>query len=257
MPISWLPTALVDVWEESEANSFSYKDTSSATVTLRCAWADRFTVLEDILFNGGTYPYLPGALMYAQEGSCVPASGQALNDGEGLTYEHALVTIKYTNDKDDNGSGDIISESLEPHVEFMSLDPAEFRWGSASGDALNAEEAPGRLIVGFDYVQTEYNLVTLPTTIITELGKCNSGTIAASLLGISFAAETLLFASATPSRKIDSAGNAKWTLAKRFSFRPTEWNKFWRGKTQSWESIYIAGGSIYRNFPTSGTLPIV
>lgn len=228
-----------------------------ATVQLRCPWTHRFDLLTDILQNRLLYPYRTTSNARAKTGGSTPAAGKSsLLDTQALSYDEAIVTIEYaTNDEEDDGV-DVYSESLEPSAEFLTLDPAKFRWGSASGTQVEPAEAPGMLIVGFDLLQTNYKLSALPTTIITELGHCNQASITATILGLTFTAEQLLFVTATPSRTVNSDGDFEWTLPKRFSFRKNGWNKFWRASTGTFESIFIAGGSQYRSYPTSTLLPL-
>jgi hypothetical protein len=67
------------------------------------------------------------------------------------------------------------------------------------------------------------------------------------LLGITFPAQTLLFNPPTINRKITTAGAQAWTVACRFSYRASGWNKSWRAATQQWEQVY------YRNPSGSGS----
>lgn len=255
MPINFTPTAF-NTYEQHGSHQLVVSDSGvTATLQLRVAWADRHAIIDDLIYNGASYPYITDFQIPVKSVTCVPDGAKAISDGEGLIYPEALLTVNYDTAREVSDD-DIISESLEPNLEFFTLPHQNFRWGSASGDPLAAEEAPGKLIVGFDYVQTRYNLASVPTTVTSELGKVNSGLVTAPQLGLSFAAGTLLYASASPSRKVTTDGDNKWTIASKFSYRPSGWNNFWRAKTQAYSSIYIAGGSQYNNF-VAGTLPIV
>lgn len=215
-------------------------------VTLRCPWANRRSVVDDILGYSRPYPRFSSGDARARTAAIV-GDGTFVKDGSLHDPEVALITITYGPGPEDV-EGNIISETLEPSAEFLTNDHRQFRWSSASGDKLVPEEAPGKLIIGLDYVQTRYNLGSLPVQILLP-GICNNGAWTAQTLGLTFAIETLLYVNSIPNRTITTGGTEGWNMTSRASFRPNGWNKFWRAKTQSWESMYIAGGAEYKNFP--------
>lgn len=254
----WTP-AVSDVWEEkgSPQEVFSAESGLQVSVTLRCAWDDRFAVLDDILQNQYTYPRCPGSQCNARTGSSRPYEGKMDSTGTGdslATYDQALITINYTQDltREDNGSGgfNIFSESLEPSAEFLTLSPAKFRWTNSSGPKLRPEEAPGKLIVGYDYVQTRYQMASIPVEVINPgPGVVNNAAITAQLLGLTFPIETVLYQNSQPQRTISTSGVTRWTIPSRFSIRPNGWNKFWRPST-GWDEIYDEdAAAIYKNYP--------
>lgn len=255
MPINFT-TGVFATHEVHNSHSFSVSESGvTASIQLRVPWADRYLIIDDLMYNDGKYPYITDFDMPVKGCTCVPDGAKAATDGEGLVYDEAIITVSYDTARETTET-DIVSESLEPNLEFFTLPYQDFRWGSAVGDPLKPEEAPGKLLVGFDVVQTRYNLTTIPSTTTSELGKVNSGSVTLAQLGLIMAAGTLLFASSSPSRKVTSTGDNKWTLANKFSYRPQGWNTFWRAKTQAMTAMYIAGGSQYNNF-VPGTLPIV
>ena len=253
----------IDVFEEDGSPNERTTDNGlEATVTLRCNWADRLTILDHIIGDERLYPRFPASGARALGGTSRP-QGQSSADGQGLVYPTAILTIEYGHGDEgtgETGGGDIISESLEPSAEFLTLDHTNFLWGNPdpeTGVALEAAEAPGFLIVGFDYVQTIYNLATVPTTILSEIGKVNQSSQVASLLGLTFPAETLLYTAGSPSKTTKSDGSGKWNVTCRYSFRRTGWNKFWRPTTQTYESIYIKDNAEYKSYVPSSSLPLV
>jgi hypothetical protein len=219
--------------------------------TIRCNWANRTNVVNDILGNRLAYPRFLTAGPRARTASIVGKGTPVVaNDEKVVIYEQALITITYKIGPEDS-EANVISESLEPAAEFMTQDYTKFRWGSAGGTALAPEEAPGKLVVGFDYVQTRYGLATLPAAILTP-GIVNQAIATATLLGLSFPIETLLYMSSTPQRTFTTGGTEGWNMTSRFSYRPNGWNKFWRPETQTWVKQYLAtefGGAEYKNYP--------
>lgn len=230
-----------------------------ATATVLVPWVDRWTIVDDIVGSRRTYPYAPNSGALALSASISPF-GKSTDDGQGLTYEKAKIAIKYgqlDGQQVDGGSGTVYAESLQPSAEFMPLNHEKFRWASASGDKLLEAEAPGRLEIGLDYVQKQYQLSTVPATVLSTIGNVNSGAQVSAILGLTFAAETLLYTTPTLERTIASDGTGKWDLTMAFSYRASGWNKFWRADTQAYARIYIAGGSQYNNYPLSSSLPLL
>ena len=257
MAISWLtdtspPHGLAEPDELHITQSESWSnDKISTQVELKVAWNERYDVLHNLLTSGKRWPYHASNTCIASSGSIVPFPGQqGTRDGGGYIYDYAKLTVVFESLSATEGEETTIySESIEPTLEFQTLPPSQFRWGSGSGDELLPEEAPGRLQVGLDYVVTLYNLPSIPTEAVTLIGKSNSGTVTSASLGLTFAAETLLFNPPKISRNVAFGSSNRYTMQTRFTCKPSGWNKFWRSSTQAYESIYVAGGSEYKNFP--------
>lgn len=245
--------------EQWDANGFS------ATRVLRCAWSSRFTLADELLGgdSGRGALYEPktstgaratGIAMGPPGGTMLPISGTIAG------YNNAELTVTYGNGPGD--SADLVSESLEPTAEFLTLPPEKFLWGSGTvgtGVDLEEDEAPGMLIRGMDYVLTRYQVPYIPIALTTLPGKVNDATVTASLLLTSpgvcmaFAAETLLFGNPTLQRTTKTDNSPCWTINYRFSYRPSGWNKYWRSgaSTPGYETLYEKGGSAYKSYPTA------
>lgn len=228
------------------------EDEFTATRQLRCAWSDRLQLMADLIGGRDVYPYFDsGSRLTARTGGAVPFGRQVGESGVTASYETALVTINYStkgNDKEGN-QGDLYSETLEPNVEFLTLGHEDFRWGSADGEALKENEAPGRLIRSLDYLLTIYQVYAIPSAVLDLIGCVNYTSWLADLLGLTFPAGTLLYNPPQITRKITFEEIEPWTLSFRFSYRPDGWNKFWRQKTQQFESIYHKDEGLYYNYP--------
>lgn len=232
------------------------KEGLTASVQVKVPWADRYTIIDDIIGLRRTYPYAPSSGAVATTGGSRPFGGSSQST-QGLSYEHAIVTINYEQRNTETFAGTVYSESVEPSAEFLTLDHNDFRWGAADGDEVLETEAPGRLETGFDYVQNLYELSSIPNAVLSTIGHVNQSFHYAAILGFNFPPETLLYVIPSTSRELDSQGNGKWKLTLRTSFKPNGWNKYWRAKNKQYESIYIAGGDEYKNYPLSGSLPII
>jgi hypothetical protein len=104
-------------------------------------------------------------------------------------------------------------------------------------------EAPVRILRTLNIIRTRYKLTALPTEYLTCLAGVNSLAYASSILGLTFAAETLMFQPGGTSRTFTNLGASGWTATAKFCFNPNGWNKYWRAETQSFEYAYIAGST--------------
>lgn len=240
------------------------RDSFTQTVTLRVPWNKRYAVRDELLF-GPTgvegpklYPYHSNPTTIATSIGITPDNAKSNNDGgDGLEYIDALLTVGFElaeAKETEPGSGlyDFISEEFTPTAEFLTIDHNGFLWGSATegvGVPLEAAEAPGKLIIGADYTQTRYNLSSIHSDYLSLIGHTNNAAHTAQLLGVTFAIDTLLFNPPSTNRTIKSNGTGLWTLSSTFTYKPTEWNKFWRAKEQQFEEMYILGDSRYFNYP--------
>lgn len=244
--------SLIDCSEEhtTVGENFTLESGMAASVMLRCNWADRHALVEDILGGGRVYPntgFLNPPL--AASAAIKPAPTNYGVTGQSIDYVHALVTVNYSNEVEKTGT-DLVSESLEPTIEFLTEDYRRFRWSAADGDPLLEGEAPGRQFHSLNLVRTLYNVVSMPAAVRTAIGGVNDAVYNSALLGLTWNAEELLYHPPNLSRVIKTDGIAGWTLTMKFSDKPEGWNKYWRAKTQTWEAIFLAdGGGEYKSYP--------
>lgn len=220
------------------------KDGVSASVVLRCAYADRLALMDDLLGfprvwprSGYTLP--PSAISCA----CKPDLTKYTQSSQEIVYEEALVTVNYSTEVQD-----LVSESLEPTQEFITLDYRRFCWGSPNGPNLIEGEAPGKLIRGLNIVRTLYKKTTVPAAVLATTG-VNNVAYSSNLLGLTFPSETLLYEPGNLSRTFTTLGTEGFTVTVKFSYRQHGWNKFWRADTQQWTRIYLRGGAQYNSYP--------
>lgn len=236
--------------EEAGSVQESYDDergTLKASVTLRCAWGDRHLLVADVCGNRKAWPKGSASVApLAATAAIVPVltPGSPSVSGQEVEYGEALVTINYTTE-----IVDVVSESIEPYAEFITLDHKWFRWGSANGAALREEEAPGKLVRGINFVRTELNKTTLAPELISLIGSVNSSAVVGSIVSFTYAAGTLLYAPPSISYKKDSGGATKFDITKKFTYNANGWNKFFRSSSASWQAIYLAGGGVYNSYP--------
>lgn len=242
--------SIIDCAEEhdTQGGGASIENGTDCHVTLRCAWADRYLLVEDLLSNRREWPHGSFSSPPQAFSATIRTAGTAyLTVGQTCEYIHALVDVNYSDELKD-----LISESLEPTVEAQTLDYKRFRWGTADGDPLLEGEAPGRLVRGLTIVRTLYEVPNpLPLILLTGPGSTNDAPYTSSLLGgLVFDTETLLFVPPTLSRSIKASGSEAWTVGLKFMYKAETWNKFWRAKTGAYEEIFdIEGAAAYKNNP--------
>jgi hypothetical protein len=227
-----------------------------ATRILRCDWSDRYDLEAEILAAGGEqYPFRSATGLRARSIAIRPANGEILDasgDPTMASYQQALLTVAYrtptTGDAEEVGDA-LISESLEPWTEFYTLDWSKFRWGATDGPPIKENEAPGRLVRGVDYIFTRHESATIPAAAFSLIGKVNVASVTATLLGVTFGAQTLLYKPPTLQRSITTDGAEAWKIIYRFSYRPEGWNRFWRPETATFVQLYTASGA-YDNYLT-------
>lgn len=208
-----------------------------------------------------TYWLSVGSGAIALTVGATPFKAEQKGSDDVAAYEKALITVEYGPPKGgappEDVEGVLMSESLEPTAEFLTEDYTQFQWGSgATGIPLKENEAPGRLMRGLDYVVTLHQVTTLPASTLSHVGFVNSVAISpktVGLTGLTFAIETLLYQPPTIQRVITTEGAKKWTVTKRYTYKPNwdganarGWNWFWRAETGIYEQLYLKGTDTVR-----------
>ena len=252
-------------FEEDQSPIENWGDNGlNVSVRLRTLWADRYTVLDDIISNWRPYPNLLGTagafLAFAATGAITPVgkSDRAVAGEQSLTYEHALLQIQYKpmNYGEPPTPGDpsiLFTESLEPNVEFLTVPHIDLVWNADGTEGVKPEDAPGLLLSSFDYVQSQFRVASLVADFVNHVGHVNNAAIVSSLLGFTFPIETLYFNPPTLDRTINTLGASMWNITTRFSYRPQTWNKFLRPDevgVNNWSPMYVkSGGTVFKPYP--------
>ncbi len=245
----------IDCAEEAGSCSESYDDDRGimkASVKLRCAWTNRHLLVADVCGQRLAWPkgaagLVPKAATASIEPVLTPGDPNS-SDQQELIYGQALVTINYT-----TAIVDVVSESIEPYTEFITLDHRNFRWGSGSGTPLREEESPGRLVRGINFVRNELDKTgTLDYTLLSLIGAVNAAPVTGSIINMTFPANTLLYAPPSISYKKDSTGTVKFDLTKKFTYQQAGWNAYFRPSVGAFQRIYVAGASVpYDSYPVA------
>jgi hypothetical protein len=259
-------SSLVDVAEMNDSPQEKWQDGRlTATVRLMVPWDSRNLLVADIVGGYQLYPRLPQSGARATGATITPVPNSAAAAlpfmADACNYEYALVTIEYVRNESTPETVDLISESLSPTSEFLTLDPKSFRWDKDGNKPLKEGEAPGKLVRGLEYSITQHKVLYIPAACLTLPGCCNNAPYFARLLGLTFPAETLLYSPPHAERKITSNPDDPpyWQLSHSLSFKPDGWNKTWNAETGRYEQLYVARTkAVYKNHPPasfSGVLP--
>lgn len=220
----------------------------NCSVLLQCLWDDRHALMEDLLISPRAWPKSFGGVNpNAINCAAYPhPNGQYSTDGQECAYTgDALVQVQY--------STQIVttaSESIEPYLDYDSIDNRILHWGSGAGEVLLEAEAPSILLRGLNISRTMYRLAAIPNEVLTCVGKVNVAAYTSSLLGLTFAAETLLFQPGGVQRSFTNFGTLGWTLTTKFGYKPNTWNQFRKLSDGSYDKIYFANGTQFRPYPT-------
>lgn len=220
----------------------------TSSVTLRCAYADRHTVAGDICANRRLWPKGAYGIVPKASRASIKAEfnvGSFTSGSQMFIPQTALVTIYYSTQ-----TADIITESVEPIAQSTILDHKLFAWGSANGEMVTEEEAPGMLVRGMNLVRNSYYVqLPLDPNLLIMNGFVNNAAFSSTLLGLTFDVETLLFGPPVINRKINSNGVQQFDVTKKWSWQPSGWNTYWRARDQSWQQMYVRQtGQVYKQY---------
>lgn len=251
-----------------------------------CAWDDRYYI-RDLLINGGgeQFPYgsQSGTEGYVQHVSVRPMSGEAVGVSAGLAvYTKAIIEAKYgfraagVPQPDPGNPNKLISESIDPTVEFLTVDHRSYQWASpyrvpktidANGNvtawdksrALSADQAPGYQMYGLIYTYTRHNMAQVPTALLSLYGTSNLNPVVSVTFGLTFPPETLVLLPTPINVTWIAVGG--WLLKKvelslKLHYRNIpSWNKFWRPDLYNetvdsmWDTIERYDGTPLKQYP--------
>lgn len=229
--------------------NYSIEGGIQASVGLRVTNANKELLVDDLLSNQREWPhtgftekpraYAASLTPVATEGP----GGGAPSTGQTINYTHWIANVSYTTDP----TRTLISESIEPSGEFVRLDHRLFRWNNDNAPLLPGE-SPGILRRRLKLTRRLFQQPAVPTAILS-VGAVHNAAYASPLLGITFAANTLLLEPQPVERTITTAGSEGFNYTISFLYQPEGWNKYWRTDTQAWDSIKLADGTAYNSYP--------
>lgn len=244
----------------SPVESRDHRGRLVATRMFECDWADRLTILNDLIAAGGEqYPYSGGSPIFCLGVKCDPFESGPIVDANGLnTYQKVKITAEYgtresrvTQPHPDNPT-QLFSESWDPSIEFLTVDYRKFKWATSyqvpvsfdptTGDVtawkpsfeLTADQAPGFQLHGAVYTYTRHNMTTVPTELQDLEGSINQYFVRTVTFGRTLPAQSCLMLPCPIEVAWFSAPGGGWPIPRvsvsfRMHFRNIpSWNKFFR-----------------------------
>ena len=225
---------------------------------LQCAWGSARTLVQELMGYAANpdptaglvsllltephrFPWEPAMLARAAEitpfgrGTLDPTKSNA------MTYPHARVRVTYATseygDANDLPTGE---ESLTPSVRFLTVGGSDLFWDRSGADGVDlADDLPGLAIRSLDYAVTIPEMPTLPSAVLDLVGTVNAAAWSSTRLGLTFAAETLMYQPPSLKRTVTAFGVGAWKAEFRFAYNPFGWNTFYRSS----ETETYAGGT--------------
>ena len=238
-----------------------------ATRTLECAFDDRLTLGRELqgevreIADGEfewmrpqRYPHMDYAFV---DQVSVDPFGKTTGSGSSAVqnWESARLTVVYRIpktggvDQDDEDAEDelLVTESLEPTMEILTIPNQKLWWDAGCTKRLSMTEAPAYLLRTCNWVYAREKLPTLGDEFFTYIGKVNNAAITSRTIGYTFPPETLLYKPPHTEREIWVSGAKTWKATLRLTVKPEGWNVFPRVKDDStiieWGAIYNANGA--------------
>lgn len=252
MPLAYSSVACTEV-HGTAIEDYSIEGGAQCSVTLKVAAADKDSLVADLLANQNAWPQLSAwtSPPRAYAATVTPHATNSPADGQVYIWDEYLVAVKYSTDP----TRQLYSEELEPTAEFVRLDHRYFRW--ASGAPLSDGEAPGLLRKSLNLTRTYFQAAAVPAEVLTGIGKVHNANYTSTSLGLTFAAETLLFLPNPVQRQVSTAGSSGFNYAVKFAYKPETWNKFYRANTNSYESIYDLAGSVVKPYVPANLIALL
>lgn len=233
----------------------------TASVRLYCAFVDRWVIINDLLINARVWPYIIGTTfpVIARAASVVPQIEKTTTTGQTFDWLNCEIDVQYGVPKLEDRV--TLAEEIVPSAQFITLDPHGYRWGSANGDPLKDEEAPGFQDVTAIWRLTRYRLPNIPAYLDSLYGKCNNATLVpVTLTGYSFAAERVILASWKANRSVNlllAGASDKWDVTTELAIKRNSWNQYLRGKEGTYQDLYVQGGTRFTPYPLADFSPVV
>ncbi len=208
-----------------------------ATRVLRCAWADRLTLADQMLTGylvnlgadcdgnvivsrmGQLYPYRDG--IFADTCHIEPFSTDisAVNgNGQFAGYSWAKVTVHYKPYSFDVITGNLLAEeSVRVSTQVVHIPYAQLYWAGTPPVALNQGESPTKIIRVLEWSLSYRQLLVIPSCWLDATGNVNCDEVTSPQLNRTFAPESLLYHGPEITRVVGESGRQYWNVTLSFS----------------------------------------
>lgn len=213
---------------------------------LRCAWADRVTLINEL--NTGTnlqYPYPDGTTAALIRRIDIENDGRqsGKDENDRVSYVSAVLNVHYSTRGPVLLGDFLVTERLEPNTFTIPIPNQAVRWGD--GTSLPDRFADNvATINSFSYVWQLHDALVVPTWLSSRIGTCNFNTVVATTLGYSFAPGTLRYTPGVIQTSYRFGQIIRYDVVVRYEHNPFGWNNFYRSDTGTWEPLYLADGTL-------------
>lgn len=239
-------------WANSPQDGFRDNNQFWGRRVLRCAWDERILLMRQL--NGGyrddetgtwrlpmAYPWNLNArvLNCSAVPYPPPPSGSDAAFDDGATHPYALVTVNYNVRQISTQTGETVTRLREYNfttaAEFLTRSVKDNNqqpslWWTAPSTPVNREDAPHIPLISTQMVLEIVETDSLSDHINDWAGAINSEAIDSDYLPSgypSMAARTLRYDGSQPRITFTSEGESRWNVVMMFTYRSTEWNKFY------------------------------
>ena len=220
---------------------------STVSVLLECAWADRHTLIEELLSNekeyvdNNTAPIKVFATSATVEALAENIKYTTDSDNQILDPTDAKIRVTYSVVNATGGGGSQtrkhpqtgetlqISERITPTAKLFTLKPQNFSTDRFRVRPLKPDEAPGLLVRTLKFLRSIDGLSRLDPSYLNFTGHVNKFQYASTVIpGLVFKPQTLLFQPGDAGREtvIQASGRFKGrlNLTLMFEWDPNGWN---------------------------------
>jgi len=259
---------------------------TSAKRIVQCVWTDRIQLAKEFIgyieqFGSDFITHRPhvydevSSLLIAVSVDMIPFARLSTPTTEGFnTYDTAQLTVSYEvrqseeapeeeeeKEAPEYGGTVLISESMEPSSEFITLPTKNLFWGKGDDkEAIDTLDAPAKVNSMIEWVYNIRNATIIPINVWSIVGKINKEACSRSAYYAPYPKGTLLCGNPTIRRELTAEGY-KYDITYRFLYKLTGWNHFPRVSKSGGEISYerITDGTndknIYEEVSFAGLLP--
>lgn len=213
-------------------------------------WEDQYQFLAELnQYPNYLYPYSNGPADATARAIEILPMGKSTASGSYASYQWAIMRIIHTTKGPRYSQLQkwSLNEQLVPSYQTSAVDTTGMTWTSG-GVAVAANEAPWLDAVEYDYIVTVAEAPRVPPFVMASPNIINWDAVPTSFLGVTFPPRTLRYCGADVRVSYSMGTTAKYTTVLRYKYKHSEWNKYWRAKTQAWETMSI-NGSVYYQYP--------
>ena len=178
------------------------------------------------------------------------------NDEGDFLWTSARLKAHYTGQVSTRAFSPVLTESIDPVVEFVTRPNRKLFWDGAAAVPLNRDESPGTLVQLLRWSYTIKGLPGLPGDIIPMQGLINDAVMTSDVYKMSFAIGTVLFKTPMIVPTVGMNGADAFDVTWEFLARPVgllenTWNLAWRAGFVDPQEVFDDNGVQFNQYKTT------